>query len=241
AVDPLIESPAHFGRHTGPWTRVRLVRRERVSELEFTNASFDGLTIIVPRDDPAPPRIGEILHLLLDTRLERVAADVRAEVVNSTTAGGRLGLICSFRDSTPHKAPAPAGPHECTNRREAFRVSPKPGERFPVSLVLDAGPIAGWVVNVSASGMVIATKSRLLQDLVAQTEVRVNLTIPDSAVPLELVGTIVRMVSSSRPQFCAMRFDFPEPHGKSELERSIVNYVIRRQCEMIQLQREREG
>ena len=217
------------------------MRHERVSELEFTNASFEGLTIVLAQDHPAPPRIGEILHLLLDTKLERVAADVRAEVVNSTTEGGRLGLICSFRESAPPKAPELAGPRERTNRREAFRVSPKPGERFPVSLVLDAGPIAGWVVNISAGGMIIATKSKLLHDLAAQTEVRVSLTIPDSAAPLDLVGTIVRTVVSSQPHFCAMRFEFPGPHGKSELERSIVNYVIRRQCEMIQLQREREG
>lgn len=218
---------------------MRLFREGWVQEVDLLAGSFESVTFLLPQDFPSIPAVGEQVELLLDTRNGPLPAAVKADVREVARSGDKARLVCAFR-SGPSREVRQAQPvRERTNRRAAFRVSPKPGQQVAVKIATDTGNFEGWVLNVSAVGMKLATRSKQLQSMRLPAEVRLTITIPGHPTPLEADGTIVRTECGEQPHCCGIKFSFPESHQKSEIETALVHYVMRRQREVIQLMRER--
>jgi len=203
------------------------------TDLTILNATPEGATLALPPDIPRVPHAGEMLHLLLDSTEGPLPLPIRAEVLEAVTDGVQVLAVCAFRRSDIEVAARrPAASEDLDNRRDAFRVSPKNAERIPVLLTTNHVHLEGWMVDVSAGGMRIATSSRDVQKLIPRERVRISLTIPGFETASETEGWIVRAVHGHRPYFCSVRFDFPASH--SEFERQIVGYVMQRQRDTIQ-------
>jgi hypothetical protein len=202
-----------------------------MTDLVVLNATHEGVTVALPRDAPARPRTGEVLHFLLDTTSGPSPVAVRADVLEALVDGDVAVLVCAIRATDTRETQTPIASGDHRNRREAFRVSPTAGERIPVSIITDVVRMEGWVVDVSASGMRIATSSKDVQRLRAKKKVHISLTIPGFEAPADTDCVIVHTFHDAKPRLVSVRFSLPSGH--SEFERMIVSYVMHRQREII--------
>jgi hypothetical protein len=156
-------------------------------------------------------------------------------LVKECTAGEHTtNITFIFEDSSRFNARLDASHLSFLNSRQSYRVEMADTRHHTeVSLAWDGGSAAGWINDLSLSGMGLGVEPRVAQLLSSTDRLELTFSLRGCDATLRLVGQIRYQRPNGNNFHCGIMFDQHQSTGYQQQERIIASFLTRLQQEQL--------
>lgn len=202
--------------------------------MELLDVSYAGASVRFPKAELPECKRGDELRLCFRFGDHGRPILLRSVVRMLGEEGTRLRVRLMFLDAEKLDGLLAPSAWRSFNRRQSYRVGPRPGRRIDVAVGWRETRRIGMLADISATGMAVVMPWRGDESLPPGEKVALGIKLPSRAEPIFAVAVLVDVQESEGRTRWGLQFAPELTQGWPSKERAIVEYVMLRQREELQ-------